>query len=267
MDSKKLAPALSVAGQISPQLMREIAEAGFRSIICNRPDGEEPGQPSFDEIRRAAEEAGLKAAYLPIPSGGDTAEAAAAFAELTERLPKPALAYCRSGARSAALWTRATAAAASPAPEAPRRPAPQRNVVGVRESGLGPYGQYVHVGRHVFGADEPGAMGGLGAGPDPFELVMAGLGACTTMTLRMAAARRRIPLEEARVEIRHLRAAPAAPGDKPHAFERLLTLRGPLTEEQRRALVEIADKCPVHKLLEGSAEIVTREARAEAGPL
>lgn len=148
---------------------------------------------------------------------------------------------------------------------------PQRNIVTARESGIGPFGQYINVGHHLLGADEPGLHGGCNTGPDPFELVMAGLAACTTMTIRMVASRRKLPLRDVQVEVRHLRAPPpggtaaAAPaGQKPHAFERLVTLEGELDEEQRRMLVGIADRCPVHRLLAGEAEIITREAARAA---
>lgn len=144
---------------------------------------------------------------------------------------------------------------------------PQRNPVTARESGIGPYGQYIHVGHHLLGADEPGIHGGRDTGPDPFELVMAGLAACTTMTIRMVASRRKLPLQDVQVEVRHLREpvpgkaeATAPDGPKPHAFERLLTLEGDLTAEQRQMLVGIADRCPVHRLLAGTADIITREA-------
>lgn len=96
---------------------------------------------------------------------------------------------------------------------------------------------------------------------------MAGLAACTTMTIRMVADRKKIALDDVSVEVRHLRApvmsmgtAPAPNGEKPHAFERVITLIGDLTPEDRALLVAMADKCPVHKLLEGEAEIITREA-------
>ncbi len=150
--------------------------------------------------------------------------------------------------------------------------APHRNVVKARESGFGPFGQYINIGHHILGADEPGAYGGQDTGPDPFELAMAGLGACTAMTIRMVAGRRKIALAEVSVEVRHLRAPPmsmgadpAPTGAKPHAFERVVTLTGDLSAEDRALLIAMADKCPVHKLLEGAAEIVTREAVAEGG--
>lgn len=145
----------------------------------------------------------------------------------------------------------------------------QRNTVKARESGFGPFGQYINVGHHILGADEPGLLGGRDTGPDPFELVMAGLGACTTMTIRMIANRRKIPLADVQVEVRHLRApemtlnpAPANPDEKPHAFERLITLTGDLSSDDRALLVAMADRCPVHLLLEGEADIITREAEA-----
>lgn len=149
---------------------------------------------------------------------------------------------------------------------------PKRSVVKVRESGFGAFGQYVNIGHHTLGADESGAYGGMDTGPDPFELVMAGLGACTTMTIRMVAGRKKIPLKEVSVEVRHLRAplmhmgsAPEPQMEKPHVFERLVTLVGDLSAEDRALLIAMADKCPVHNLLEGGAEIVTREAVAEPG--
>lgn len=79
--------------------------------------------------------------------------------------------------------------------------APQRNVVKARESGFGPFGQYINVGHHILGADEPGTYGGQDTGPDPFELVMAGLAACTTMTIRMVAGRKKIALDDVSVEV------------------------------------------------------------------
>lgn len=149
--------------------------------------------------------------------------------------------------------------------------APQRHVVKARESGCGPFGQYIHVGHHILGADEPGIFGGQDTGPDPFELVMAGLGACTTMTIRMVANRKKIALKDVSVEVRHLRAPPLnlgadpEPSDlKPHAFERIVTLTGDLSADDRAFLIAMADKCPVHKLLEESADILTHEAAGDA---
>ncbi|MFE3839487.1 OsmC family protein [Pseudogemmobacter sonorensis] len=137
----------------------------------------------------------------------------------------------------------------------------ERNTVHIEESGHGPFGQFVSIGQHILGADEPGPMGGENTGPDPFELVMAGLGACTAMTVRMYANRKTWPLEEVRVAVNHVRAT-GKDGEKPHAFERLVTLQGPLDDTQRERLIAIADRCPVHRLLEAGAEIVTRAVPA-----
>lgn len=134
---------------------------------------------------------------------------------------------------------------------------PNRNTVCARESGIGPYGQYIHAGHHILGADEPAANGGQDTGPDPFELVMAGLAACTTMTIRMVANRKNLPLTDVRTEVRHVRTPTET---ERHKFERKIILTGPLTDADRAMLVAIGDKCPVHKLLAGNAEIVTCEA-------
>lgn len=91
-----------IAGQVYPEDMAEIAASGFKSVVCNRPDGEEEGQPTMAENRVAAEAVGLVYAELPV-RGMPTAEEAAAFAEMVKGLPKPILAHCRSGGRTKAL--------------------------------------------------------------------------------------------------------------------------------------------------------------------
>lgn len=117
MGARPLSPTVSVAAQIRPEDIVSLATAGFRAILCNRPDGEGADQPAFEAMRRAAAEAGLEAAYLPVASGKATEEDAAAFAGLLDRLPKPLLAYCRTGARSATLWSLAEAARGRALPE------------------------------------------------------------------------------------------------------------------------------------------------------
>ncbi|MBI1649206.1 bifunctional protein tyrosine phosphatase family protein/NAD(P)/FAD-dependent oxidoreductase [Hyphomicrobium sulfonivorans] len=102
--AKELTGELSVAGQISPAEMTDLAADGFRSIICNRPDGEGADQPSFAEIAAAAAAAGLQARYVPITAGQVSDADATAFAAALTELPKPVLAYCRSGTRSTILW-------------------------------------------------------------------------------------------------------------------------------------------------------------------
>lgn len=129
--------------------------------------------------------------------------------------------------------------------------------VTVIESGNGPYSQYVTAGRHVFGADEPETIGGWDTGPDPYELVLAGLGACTAMTIRMYASRKKMPLLRVEVRLRHLQRASSGQDIK-DKFERVITLIGDeLSPEQRQSLLEIAERCPVSKTLRQSSEIAS----------
>ncbi|MCF4166505.1 OsmC family protein [Zavarzinia compransoris] len=132
--------------------------------------------------------------------------------------------------------------------------------VQVGESGNGKYGQFVTVGRHVMGADEPPAMGGADTGPTPFELVMAGLGACTTMTLRMYAERKGWPLEHVSVVVSLRRVASADGKSLSDRYDRAITLKGPLDAEQRAALIAVADRCPVSRQLSAGVAITAAEA-------
>ncbi len=109
MDIKKITPKLSVAPQIAAADMKALADAGFRSIICNRPDGEGADQPTFEEMEKAAKAAGLEAVYLPVISGKVLDEDAVAFGAALDSLPGPVLAYCRTGTRSTTLWALAQA--------------------------------------------------------------------------------------------------------------------------------------------------------------
>ncbi|WP_298963487.1 bifunctional protein tyrosine phosphatase family protein/NAD(P)/FAD-dependent oxidoreductase [uncultured Roseibium sp.] len=102
---KPINERISVAPQIRPQDLADIAQQGFRSVICNRPDGEGADQPVFEEIEAAAKKLGLEARYLPIVAGKVQDEDADDFSKLMEELPKPVLAYCRTGTRSATLWS------------------------------------------------------------------------------------------------------------------------------------------------------------------
>lgn len=93
------------AGQITPEDIQEIAAKGYKSVINNRPDGEGgPSQPLSSDIEAAAVAAGLKYVYLPVVSGQLTREQVEEMAKLLEALPKPTLAFCRSGARSTNLY-------------------------------------------------------------------------------------------------------------------------------------------------------------------
>ena len=104
INAMPLSESVSVSGQISPADLRAIAEAGFKSIVCNRPDGESPGQFSSQDIATAARQAGLTMAYLPVVTGRVSPQDGREFGELLNQLPGPVLAYCRSGMRSATLW-------------------------------------------------------------------------------------------------------------------------------------------------------------------
>ena len=145
----------------------------------------------------------------------------------------------------------------------PMSPAPADGVVRVAETGAGKFQVRIEAGGAVLLGDEPVSVGGMASGPTPYELVAAGLGACTAMTLRLYAERKGLPLERASVEVRHEKRMTETP---PDVFERTLTLDGLLTEEQRARMFEIADKCPVHRTLEGSSRIVTRARAAMAAP-
>ena len=104
MDIRKITDELSVAPQISACDLSAIAAAGFRAVICNRPDGESSDQPCCDEIESAVIASGLAWRLQPVRSGGVTLEDARAFGALMAELPKPVLAYCRTGTRCATLW-------------------------------------------------------------------------------------------------------------------------------------------------------------------
>jgi sulfide:quinone oxidoreductase len=104
MDIKKLSPDFSVAPQMSPADIVTAASKGFKSIICNRPDGEGDNQPDAALVEIAAREAGLDFAFVPVTSNGITAADAVLMAAKLKELPKPILAYCRSGARSGKIW-------------------------------------------------------------------------------------------------------------------------------------------------------------------
>ena len=104
MTGKKINGQISVAPQIRAEDLADIAQSGFRSVICNRPDGEGADQPTFEEIEAASTKFGLEARYLPIVAGKVGDDNAEAFGELLNKLPKPVLAYCRTGTRSITAW-------------------------------------------------------------------------------------------------------------------------------------------------------------------
>jgi sulfide:quinone oxidoreductase len=111
-----LAPGLSVSEQILPAQLAALKAAGFRAIICNRPDGEGADQPLFAQIARDAHALGIEAHYLPAESGKITDEQGRAFGALLAQLPQPVLAYCRTGMRSTTMWA-LSQAATTPLPQ------------------------------------------------------------------------------------------------------------------------------------------------------
>jgi putative redox protein len=138
----------------------------------------------------------------------------------------------------------------------------------VRETGNGKFQQEILSGPHRFLADEPVKVGGLDSGPGPYDLLLAGLGACTSMTLRLYADGKKLPLKRVSVRLTH---------NKIHAedclncetkegmvdrIDRGITFEGALDAEQRKRLLEIADKCPVHRTLKSEIDIRTFERPA-----
>lgn len=117
MNPQSLTSTVAVAPQISATDIPLLAAQGFRSVVCNRPDGEGADQPSFAAIAAACRDAGMEAAYLPVVSGKVGDEDAHAFGDLLNHLPKPTLAFCRTGTRSAILWSLSEAARGRPMPE------------------------------------------------------------------------------------------------------------------------------------------------------
>ena len=140
-----------------------------------------------------------------------------------------------------------------------------RQVV-VRETGNGKFQNMVTVGPHALLADEPVAAGGEDSGPGPYDFLLAGLGACKSMTMRLYADRKSFPLERATVTLTHSRihAQDCAECETKEGMldqiEVAIGLQGALDADQRKRIVEIADKCPVHRTLTSEIRIVTRAA-------
>ena len=109
IDIRQLDDNVSVAGQIAPEDLRALADRGFRSVICNRPDGEEPGQPQWAQVEAAAKEAGLQTRHIPIASMEDLEARKGDFAQALDEMPGPVLAFCRTGTRSGKLYEAARA--------------------------------------------------------------------------------------------------------------------------------------------------------------
>ena len=150
------------------------------------------------------------------------------------------------------------------APKQPVAEAESGEVV-VRETRHGTFQQEIIAGAHRFLADEPVAAGGLDSGPGPYDLLLAALGACTSMTLRLYADRKQLPLTRSRVRLRHSRiyavdcAACETKEGMLDRIDRSISFEGELDAETRKRLLEIADKCPVHRTLTSEIDIRTSE--------
>lgn len=136
--------------------------------------------------------------------------------------------------------------------------------VDVEETLTGRFIQKITVGRHSLFADEPEALGGNDAGPDPYDFLLMGLGACTSMTIRMYAERKHMPLTKVHVQLSHRKIHAEDCSDcetyegKVDEVQREITLEGDLSEEQRQRLLDIANLCPVHKTLSSEIKIRSR---------
>ncbi|MBB4286446.1 bifunctional alpha/beta hydrolase/OsmC family protein [Roseospira goensis] len=134
----------------------------------------------------------------------------------------------------------------------------------VTEAGDGPFAQTVRVGRHVLRGDEPVDVGGRDSGPTPYDFLLAALGTCTAMTIRLYADRKKIALDGVGVSLSHRKVHARDCGDceatdaKIDEIARTLELRGDLDADTRARLLEIADRCPVHRTLNGEVRVRTR---------
>ena len=141
-------------------------------------------------------------------------------------------------------------------------------VPGVRvvEAGEGKFAQDIYTGRHRLRADEPISAGGADSGPSPYDLLLAGVGACTAMTIRLYAEAKKLPLERVSVDLMHekIHASDCAECETKEGridrIERVVTLEGALDDAQLAKLLEIAEKCPVHRTLHSEVLIPTRLA-------
>ena len=133
----------------------------------------------------------------------------------------------------------------------------------------GKFGQNIQAGKHKLYADEPVSMGGQDAGPSPYDFLLAGLGACTSMTIRMYAEHKKIPLEHVSVLLSHQKIhandceSCETQSGKIDLIERKIDLKGKLSQEQKEKLLKIADRCPVHRTLHSEIKIKTQHKKKE----
>jgi uncharacterized OsmC-like protein/pimeloyl-ACP methyl ester carboxylesterase len=172
-----------------------------------------------------------------------------------------------SGAEAASYAAQVIAAWAAKYIARPCADAEQSDHVLVRETGQGTFQNMVVAGRHRLIADEPASVGGNDTGPNPYEYLSIALGACTAMTLRIYAEHKKLALGRLSVAVRHGKAAAEHCADcgeaandrqgKIDRFERVISVEGPVDDALRKKLVEIADRCPVHRTLEAKSVVVT----------
>lgn len=161
-----------------------------------------------------------------------------------------------------AAWAQRYIDAETPAPTAGAPEVPR--LVTVQETGDGKFQQQISVGPHRLLADEPASVGGRDSGPGPYDLLLSALGACTSMTMRLYAERKALPLDRVTVTLSHakIHAEDCAECETKVGLldhiERVIDIEGDLSAEQRAKLIEIADKCPVHRTLTSEVSIITR---------
>lgn len=135
------------------------------------------------------------------------------------------------------------------------------------ETANGKFQQKVSAGNHDLLADEPVSFGGTDTGPTPYDYLLTALGSCTSMTIKMYADRKKWPLESVHIELEHSRehvedcSTCSNDENRIDVIDRSIILRGDLSDDQRAKLMEIADKCPVHRTLENRIDIHSTEVR------
>jgi uncharacterized OsmC-like protein/alpha/beta superfamily hydrolase len=238
------APADAAAAQ-------RVAALGRALLVIHSPDDEVVGFGNAEVIFAAARQ---PKSFISL-DGAD------------HGLTRPADATYAAGVMAA--W----AARYLPASEGPDRGTPtpgsaRDGVVVVTESGAGPYGQRITASGHQLVADEPAAIGGADSGPTPYDLLLAGLGACTAITVRMYADRKGWPLRQTTVRLRHRRiyatdcAECETSTGQLDQIDRELHFEGDLTDDQRARLMGIAERCPVHRTLHSEVLVTTTEGRS-----
>jgi uncharacterized OsmC-like protein/alpha/beta superfamily hydrolase len=241
------APADAAADQIDgPAQRQRIAALDRPLLVIHSPDDE---VVSFGDAGVIFEAALQPKSFISL-DGAD------------HGLTRPADAAFAAGVMAA--W----AARYLPAPEDPE-PADlaHRDVVVVTGSEAHPFGQRIIAGGHQLVADEPAVIGGADSGPTPYDLLLAGLGACTAITVRMYADRKGWPLRQLTVRLRHSRIHAVdcldceTKSGQLDQIERELRFEGELTDDQRARLMDIADRCPVHRTLHSEVLVATTEAR------